>query len=395
MQDDDIPEGVYVDGTYDPEPEAAAESSTPKSMGLSDKTALIGIVLGGVIAVLGVAMPLGFDVPPLVWRSISCVGMLACATLLAWLLFEHFVRTHPNASTKRRRSISLIIGSICLVGATIWIALAVPQPKNYGELILAKLNQDSSRAVPHVPTPAPLAPSPAVPAPSRRKVGVGDDNTIVNAPVPPNLRNGNTIIGATDANGNAIYNKEGTAYGKGACAGATGVAIGAGATNCGQRERAAARLKVIDFSFGAPDANGRVQLIVRVKNQGMSVGDYPVYGAKLLLSDSTLTNLSREAPYQDFLAEAVARPPGKNPTRGQMEIGDEVRDSINGAYVTKDEIDAVRSGAKRLNIFVVMKYRDLTTARSEFWVSEYCAEQAQDFRAYYECDTHNLIWLHK
>jgi hypothetical protein len=160
-------------------------------------------------------------------------------------------------------------------------------------------------------------------------------------------------------------------------------------------ERTAARLKITDFSFGAPDASGRVQLVVHVKNDGITAGAYPVYNAKLFLSDSALTNLSREAPYQAFLMEALARPPSKDPVRGQLEPGDDVRDSIAGVYVTKDEVDAVRSGAKHLNIFIVMKYRDLTTNGSAFWVSEYCAEQAKDFRAYYECDTHNRIWLQK
>lgn len=63
---------------------------------------------------------------------------------------------------------------------------------------------------------------------------VGDNNTVINAPVPENMGSGNTIVGATDANGNTIFNKGGTAIGNGACADSTSIAIGAnaGAGNC-------------------------------------------------------------------------------------------------------------------------------------------------------------------
>jgi len=59
---------------------------------------------------------------------------------------------------------------------------------------------------------------------------MGDDNTVVNVPNPPeSMGNGNTIVGPTDSSGSTIYNKGGTAIGKGACADSTSVAIGAGA----------------------------------------------------------------------------------------------------------------------------------------------------------------------
>jgi hypothetical protein len=58
---------------------------------------------------------------------------------------------------------------------------------------------------------------------------IGSDNTLVNVPVPQNMGSGNTFIGPTDANGDTIYTKGGTAIGKGACADPTSIAIGAGA----------------------------------------------------------------------------------------------------------------------------------------------------------------------
>jgi hypothetical protein len=73
---------------------------------------------------------------------------------------------------------------------------------------------------------------PAV-SPTTTPPQIGNDNTVVNQPVPPNMGNGNTFVGSTDSNGNAIYNGGGTAIGNGACAGPTGVAIGAHAAGGG------------------------------------------------------------------------------------------------------------------------------------------------------------------
>jgi hypothetical protein len=71
---------------------------------------------------------------------------------------------------------------------------------------------------------------------------IGDDNTLVNVPIPDNMGNGNTFVGATDANGNTIINRGGTAIGKGACADSTSIAIGSGAHagNCPPRQKAPA-----------------------------------------------------------------------------------------------------------------------------------------------------------
>lgn len=59
---------------------------------------------------------------------------------------------------------------------------------------------------------------------------MGNDNTIVgNVLIPENMGDGNTIVGATDANGNTILNRGGTAIGRNAQADQTTVAIGANA----------------------------------------------------------------------------------------------------------------------------------------------------------------------
>ena len=62
-----------------------------------------------------------------------------------------------------------------------------------------------------------------------RQAPIGNDNTLVNVPIPKSMGSGNTFVGATDANGNTIINKGGAAIGKGACADPTSIAIGADA----------------------------------------------------------------------------------------------------------------------------------------------------------------------
>jgi hypothetical protein len=74
-----------------------------------------------------------------------------------------------------------------------------------------------------------IAAHPAKGKQAPRKPQIGNDNTLVNVPIPPSMGDGNTFVGPTDANGNTIYNKGGTAIGKGACADPTSIAIGAGA----------------------------------------------------------------------------------------------------------------------------------------------------------------------
>jgi hypothetical protein len=66
---------------------------------------------------------------------------------------------------------------------------------------------------------------------------MGDNNTLVGAPPLASMGSGNTIVGATDARGNTIINRGGTAIGAGARAGRTGIAIGANANAAGEAPR--------------------------------------------------------------------------------------------------------------------------------------------------------------
>jgi hypothetical protein len=58
---------------------------------------------------------------------------------------------------------------------------------------------------------------------------IGNNNTIVSAPVPQSMGNNNTIVGGTDQNRNSIINRGGTTIGSKACGDPTSVVIGAGA----------------------------------------------------------------------------------------------------------------------------------------------------------------------
>lgn len=75
-----------------------------------------------------------------------------------------------------------------------------------------------------VPPPMHKAPENALP-----KSKIGNDNTLVDVPIPMNMGDGNTIVNTHEANGNTLLTRGGTAIGKGACADPTSVAIGTGA----------------------------------------------------------------------------------------------------------------------------------------------------------------------
>jgi hypothetical protein len=67
------------------------------------------------------------------------------------------------------------------------------------------------------------------PKPAPATVIKGADNTVVGNDTPSIEGNGNTYVGATDANGNSILNHGGVAIRKGAKADSTSIAIGSGA----------------------------------------------------------------------------------------------------------------------------------------------------------------------
>ena len=65
---------------------------------------------------------------------------------------------------------------------------------------------------------------------------IGDNNTLLNVPMPNSMGSGNTIIGPNLPNGDTVYTQPGTAIGAGACAG-NGIAIGAGPNTGGCQRR--------------------------------------------------------------------------------------------------------------------------------------------------------------
>jgi hypothetical protein len=91
----------------------------------------------------------------------------------------------------------------------------------------------------HSETPAPKEATKGQPqAPAKTEIR-GSDNTLVgNVGNRPVQGNGNTVVGATDAQGNTIITHPGTAIGNGAQAGPGGIAIGAHAGGSGSNTQA-------------------------------------------------------------------------------------------------------------------------------------------------------------
>ena len=71
---------------------------------------------------------------------------------------------------------------------------------------------------------------------TRASSQIGDNNTLLNVPIPNSMGSGNTIVGPNLPNGDTIYTQPGTAIGAAACAG-NGIAIGAGANAGGCQGR--------------------------------------------------------------------------------------------------------------------------------------------------------------
>ena len=132
---------------------------------------------------------------------------------------------------------AFVIFGVCFAGWRAYLQLGKSGIQNS----VVSQNKDGAvaRLAPQVASSAPTKNVPAQPneKPGTREERIpvraqgtihGNDNTVVGrVPYRAVNGNGNTIVGATDANGNTIFNHGGTAIGSGAQAGPTGVAIGA------------------------------------------------------------------------------------------------------------------------------------------------------------------------
>jgi hypothetical protein len=172
-------------------------------------------------------------------------------TIRAWLLVAAVVAAvltfHKTeyAGQNLKKTVPVGIGFLGIALVVFFIGRAMDTPAKAVQVAQVTTKDKppvSAPAVPPIPTTAQPATSAKqhrksnhapVPNPGVKQPAIGNDNTLVNVPVPPALGNGNTIIGPTDSNGNTIYNKGGTAIGAGATADPTSIAIGAGAHACG------------------------------------------------------------------------------------------------------------------------------------------------------------------
>lgn len=196
--------------------------------------------LGDTLAIVGLALTLiTWALYPAIWMK--GVAVLCATGLLIYLVYHsHFTRRASN----RNKHISavaigfcvLVIGGFQLRGQ--WKSENQASPSNSD--LTPQLNQLPLASTPLASITAPI---PQELTPKRKKVIPyrnahsraestirGTNNTLVgsvsNGPI---IGDGNTIVGATDANGNTVLNHGGTAIGRGATADSTSIAIGANA----------------------------------------------------------------------------------------------------------------------------------------------------------------------
>lgn len=167
---------------------------------------------------------------------ISATVYALCTIVIVWTTLRHAL---PARSSVARYTVIVLLVLVCMTLGTCGTVKqyqkehlkrqATPAPTlttapNYSQ---AGSRQD----VPKTPKEE------TIQLPPTGKVQ-GSDNTLVGDVGKRSITgNGNTIVGATDSNGNTILNRGGTAIGRGATADQTGIAIGAGAHAGNQKQQ--------------------------------------------------------------------------------------------------------------------------------------------------------------
>jgi hypothetical protein len=187
----------------------------PKHLSSGDTLSLIG---------LGVDVILFALVPSVATRGLCLIVGIGICTFLAYK--AHFVRNWPP----RKRH--FVAASVVIVLLGVGGLELLPQWKQeHANAISRGVETESQPALQaQKDPPVSVANTPHRKVHSLPAAGTihGTDNTLVgNIPNRQITGNGNTIVGATDANGNTILNRGGTAIGIGAKADPTSIAIGA------------------------------------------------------------------------------------------------------------------------------------------------------------------------
>lgn len=195
-------------------------------------------------------------------RQISIgIACFVCSLIALYFAYPQFrvaqhhwrqIRTEASMPGEYRHKISRLILaasvcvlSLCCAGFGIFLLVHRPEVKSSASnpstvssniptqatVPSSPVQASTKTAMPTTPTKPEhrphksTAPSSATTTPSTGGIN-GSDNTQVNDNRPI-TGNRNTIVGATDGNGNTIINQPGTAIGNGAQAGPNGIAIGA------------------------------------------------------------------------------------------------------------------------------------------------------------------------
>jgi hypothetical protein len=117
-------------------------------MSTPEKTALWAVLFGLGVAVVSLALPSAFDLPPYLWRVAFCLGVIVATISAFFIVYENFAKSHPNAKSKRTRVAAFLIFGIASVVGAVLISIVLPQPHP------ATINQEDLKAAlfqpPHV-----------------------------------------------------------------------------------------------------------------------------------------------------------------------------------------------------------------------------------------------------
>jgi hypothetical protein len=164
-----------------------------------------------------------------------------------------------------------------------------------------------------------------------------------------------------------------------------------------QPATSASRIVVSKFVIGktntAKPDDGYVVNLYMI-NRGNIPGHAPINNFSFESVGNFMSEADIDAKMASLLELAIKKPPPKNEGREQLEVG--VEHWMTLPYgLTPDAWKLIASGEKRFYLFVILTYTDDRLAPGQFWISEYCASQSENFSYFQLCPGNNRTWLHK
>lgn len=97
-------------------------------MSTPEKTALWAVLFGLGVAVVSLALPSAFDLPPYLWRVAYCAGVIVTTISAFFIGYENFAKSHPNAKSNKTRVTAFLKVGIASVAGAVWISVVLLQP---------------------------------------------------------------------------------------------------------------------------------------------------------------------------------------------------------------------------------------------------------------------------